>query len=274
VKHNLLLGNSKGYSLGQIRNWLVSAIRHRGSYDIGLLLCDNDAEILDFCDAHGVYVYPHFDLAVSGQEYYFARCGLVSETLKKASTTYVLATDIRDVVFQRDPFPDFMQALNYKKGVLTSENILLRDEPWNIKVYKEIYGEESFDAVSDKEVINSGVVFGESMFLSEIFMMLQDAARMPNAWAEQPVLNHLYHQFSIIRDNFSLANADDRLVAHIGVSGPTNWWESWNFKKNLIRGRSEICDGIITDAHGEAFAIAHQYDRVDEWRQQVDAIYA
>lgn len=274
MKQNLLLGNSKGYKLNQIKNWLASAIKHRGSYDIGLLLCDNDAEILDYCDTNGVFVFPHFDLSERGQDYYFARCGMVSETLKKVPTTYVLATDIRDMVFQRDPFPEFIGTLNYKRGVLTSENILMKDEPWNIQVYKEIYGEKSFDAVSDKEVINSGVVFGESMFLSEIFLMLQDAARMPNAWAEQPVLNHLYHRFSIIRDNFSLANADDKLVAHIGVSGPTKWWESWNFKKNLIRGRCEMRDGSVTDAQGEPFAIAHQYDRVDDWRHQVDAMYA
>lgn len=273
MKQNLLLGNSKGYSLGQIRNWLVSAIRHRESYDIALLLCDNNAEILDFCDAHGVYVYPHFDIEEQGH-YFFIRCGLLADTLRKAPTTYVLSADVRDLVFQRDPFPEFIQKLNYKRGVLTTENILLRDEPWNAKVYEDIYGAKSFNVISDKEVINSGVIFGESMFISEIYMMLHDAAKMPNAWSEQPVLNHLYHHFSMIRDNISLATADDHLAAHIGVAGPTKWWESWNFHKNLIRGRVEMREGIAYDAHGEVFAIAHQYDRVDEWMQQVDALYS
>ena len=276
---NLLLGNSKGYGLGTLRNWLVSAKKHAASYDVGLLLCDDDAEIREFCRGLGVSVYPSFSDASPVARYYFHRCKLIHDLLQRVPYDRVLLTDTKDVVFQSNPFPRFEAKMGGMDAVLTSENIRIEHEGWILGCLKKLYGDSRIGSMIAEEVINSGVMYGKREFLADLNLVMHDEIDLSPTWsddagADQPALNWLVRRYKLIRERCVVATADDLCVTHLGVAGPTFQWESWNFKQNIIRGRATMDDGgIVRDDSGMAFDIVHQYDRIPVWAHKINSLF-
>jgi hypothetical protein len=274
----LLLSNSKGYTAPMLRNWIVSADRHRDNYATGLILLNNDPEIIELCKKHNVYIFPFFDDPIPVQQYYYYRCLLISRVLNTINCDYVLLTDIRDVAFQGDPFPGFIAKLGNKKAVLTSENITHGNEPWNLKVMLELFGQETTQRLKEQDVINSGVMFGRPAFLSELNRLMYDVMHsLPGEpIRDQAALNYLYYTYQLIRRECVVATGDDAIVTHVGVAGPSVAWEVWNFKNNLKCGHALFDEATsrVVNHRGEPYPIVHQYDRVAPWAEAISRIHA
>lgn len=280
MSSNLLLSNTKGLKLEDIKNWILSATRYQGDYDIALLVCDQDPDILDFCAYKNVKVYDFStDPNLDKKGYYYYRCNLLSKLLKKLPQyDYVLMTDVKDVVFQEDPFPKLIAKVGDKDAVLSSENINISSEPWNQNVLYQLFGGEVCDEIRENEVVNSGIMFGRPQFLSQINRLMYDVVHTLSGEQirDQAALQYLYFSFPLIKERCVLSDGNDKIATHLAVAGPTKFYNDWNFKNNLKCGHAvfDTENLQVKNPDGDLYSIVHQYNRVPEWFEPINNFYS
>lgn len=274
----LLLSTSRGYKIEQLKNWILSALKHRNDFDIGLVLLDDDREIIEYCNYKNIKIFPAFDQNVyKHNTYFFGRCNILHNILLDIDYDYVLITDLRDIVFQENPFPKLMEKIGDKDAVFTSENITIRNEPWNANVLFQLFKQEIFNKIGDCDVINGGIMFGKPKFLAQINKLVYSLTHslQGEEIRDQAGLQYLYHHFDIIRDRCVLATGDDYIVAHLAVAGPTEFFERWGFNNSLKSGHAifDKSDNMVKNPNGKIYSIAHQYTRIAEWNECINALY-
>lgn len=177
-----------------------------------------------------------------------------------------LITDVFDVVFQNDPF----EKLNFNDYdlFLTSEGILLSEEPWNYDVIKKVFGMDIANECLAHEIVCSGVIAGKK----EALISLYD--RMFNL-CESGTNNHnIKDQAALIimlvkneLKNYKILTLNDGWAMHCATSGPTQFFTLWNMKQNLEKRYNipEMKENNVYTGNGELFDIVHQFNRVPEW---------
>jgi hypothetical protein len=279
MKSKLILSNAKGYKLDDVKNWILSAKEHQTDYDIALILADENREIIDFCEFNGIWVFPYWTVEhQSGQDYFYGRCKLVSKACRSLEgVEYVLLTDVRDVIFQEDPFPKYIAKLGDKDAVLSSENILISNEPWNQNVLFQLFGGEACDRIRDHDVINSGVIFGRPQFLADLNLLMYDITHCLTGEKirDQAALQYLYHSIQFINQRCIVSDGNDFIATHLAVAGPTKFYNDWNFKHNLKCGHAVMDREKVLCTHpdGQVYSIVHQYNRCEEWNQWINNKY-
>jgi hypothetical protein len=276
----LLLSNAKGYGLSQIKNWSLSALKHQTDYDIGLVLMEPNEEITSFCALKGIRIFSFYDQKIpEGEDYFYYRCKLVSKALKSVVNEYeyAICTDVRDVIFQEDPFPKFIARLGDKDAVFSSENILIQNEPWNQNVLFQIFGGEVCDQIRHLDVVNSGVMFGKTDFLAEVNRLMYDVCHRNSGEKirDQAALQYVYFTLNLIKDRAVLSTGEDFIATHLAVAGPTEFWHNWGFKNSLKSGHVILNkeENKFTHPDGQLYSIIHQYTRIPEWSQFVDDMF-
>jgi hypothetical protein len=275
MRNKLILSNAKGYKLDDVKNWILSAKAHQTDYDIALLLADDNREIIDFCEFNNVFVLPYWNVEhQTGQDYFYGRCKLVSKACRGLEgVDYVLLTDVRDVIFQEDPFPKLIAKLGDKDAVLSSENIVIAAEPWNQNVLFQLFGGEACDRIRDHDVINSGIIFGRPQFLADLNLLMYDITHCLTGEKirDQAALQYLYYSIKYINDRCIVSDGNDFIATHLAVAGPTQYWEQWNFKSSLKSGHVIMDKEKVLCHHpdGQVYSIIHQYNRCAEWNQLI-----
>lgn len=280
MNRKLLLSNSKGLGLSDLKNWIISASNVQTDYDIALILLDNVPEILDFCTYKGVNVYAMFESEhLGGQDYFYYRPKLVSRILKNVSDQYdyVLTTDVKDVVFQEDPFPKLIAKMGNKDALFTSENIVIAAEPWNQNVLFQLFGGEVCDKVREFDVINSGVMFGRPNFLADVNRLMYDITHCLTGEKirDQAALQYLYYFLDLVKERSILSDGNDYIVTHLAVAGPTHYYDAWNFRTSLKCGHAEMDEQnvIVKNPNGNVYSIIHQYNRCERWNELINKKY-
>ena len=87
---------------------------------------------------------------------------------------HVISTDVKDVIFQNNPF-EYLEDIyddytgEYIKICASSENIIYKNEDWgnnNLKVsYPHLY-----ERFKNSEIFNAGVIGGETYFIKDLFL--------------------------------------------------------------------------------------------------------
>lgn len=280
MKNKLILSNAKGYKLCDVKNWILSAKRYQSDYDIALILADENIEIIEFCEYQNIIILPYWNVQhQAGQDYFYGRCKLVSKACRSLEgVDYVLLTDVRDVIFQEDPFPKLIEKMGDKDAVLSSENIKMADEPWNQNVMFQLFGGDACDRIREHDVINSGIIFGRPSFLADLNLLMYDITHCLTGEKirDQAALQYLYHSITTFKEKCVVSDGNDFIATHLAVAGPTKFFEQWNFKNNLKSGHVIMDTEKVLCHHpdGQVYSIIHQYNRCDEWNALIDKMYS
>jgi hypothetical protein len=98
----------------------------------------------------------------------FASSQRISNGVPLPMPRYVIATDVKDLVFQSDPIAWLEKHLDGYKIMVQSEGQFYRDCFGNKKNILEAFGEEAYEKVKDEHVINAGVIAGRAEAVSEL----------------------------------------------------------------------------------------------------------
>lgn len=153
----------------------------------------------------------------------------------------VIITDVRDVVFDSNPF-DIVP----NSGVNgAGENILMKDEEWNKSTMIRMYGKAAYNTVRDNEVLCCGVMSGKRVDMLNICKMIYHMS-VGYQVADQMALNLLYEDMEEW-----IEPTDKVYQVH------TNWKydESQLIRPNLHQ--------VIP----EGYPIIHQYDRIPQLKE-------
>jgi hypothetical protein len=209
----------------------------------------------------------------------------------KARYEYVLSVDIRDVVFQADPFKWLIEN-EIEEGVeiyASGEGITYRHEDWNGDHLETLFGRKYFMKYIDEETICSGVFAGKtksmSVLFKTIYVMMQFSGD-PYSFADQ--LAYAISVYECFGEKAKIIDADLPWTANLGTLAaiPMNTpkWSTTDvgeysktekarkhktYKAAMLVEMPQLIDGKVCTPSGEPYAIVHQYDRCPSWKEEL-----
>jgi len=239
MEKNLIIGLAFGYNAQQIQNFVLSFRQY--SDDAVLIISDNDtAEFTDFLNQYNVYnlVYNESALVMT------ARWELPRDALEEhfLDVENVILSDIRDVVFQDNPFNylsgkdfDFSSEPETVGGCTQHNSVWIRN----------IYGDAVLDEIKDQQILCCGVTAGKRSAVIELCNMLLEEAKQVSQFIDQASLNVLYGRGCFPNSKVHL------------TGGP--FVATMHHSKTLTFDRQ----GYLLGDNGKRVAIVHQYDRCE-----------
>jgi hypothetical protein len=162
----------------------------------------------------------------------------------------VLVTDVRDVVFQRDPFG--FPVADCIHVAMENPDIPIGACPWTSSWIKEAYPVDVLERLSDEELSCAGTTVAPVALMKRYLrLMIEELATMKYAHehADQPAHNVLLHSGKL-----------DPLVKLSNFAGPILTVGS---EPHYLFNEQ----GLLVNRDGSAVALIHQYDRHPELRR-------
>lgn len=277
---DLIIGLSDGYAWDKIKYW-VNSIRRCGFTGDATLIalnCDkatlaklgeNDINVLmSDVDAQGNAVH-HSELPVIVERFFHVSNAL-SELSQETRPRYVIATDVRDVVFQTDPSRSLDQlirdAWSSNGGppdlIAASEGLTYKDEPWGNRNFYQTFGPHLHDIHKEHTIYNAGTIAGTYAGVKDLAMVIfQMSLNRPIRNPDQAAYNFLLQQ-SPYRATTLFADPDKSAWACQGgtLMDPTKMAA---FRPKLLCAEPlfDAEDNCVLTSRGQKYCIFHQWDR-------------
>ena len=281
---DLLIGAADNYSWDQIRNWAKS-IRRSGFEGKVILLCYRitDPRISEECRKLDIDVYlcdsdnfgnpiKHNDRGRDTQSHqmrFFHMWQLLNTPTYKDKFDYVIATDVRDVIFQANP-SDWLLDYGLKWILAPSEGIAYRNEPWGADNLQRGYGPLVWDSMKDETIFNVGTIAGPARLMVPLFLSIfsmGEGRYIPN---DQSTFNVLVR--GILYEVSAYASMELGWAAQCGTTLDPQKIEM--LKPHLTESPPVIKNGLVYTTAGQLFSLVHQYDRVPELNEIINKRYA
>ena len=171
----------------------------------------------------------------------------------------IMLTDVRDVVFQRDPFA----WMDNREGVFCFEEMQGRtvgECKSNSRMVREVFGEDGWEQLQGFQISCAGVTFGTRVELIGYLERFLDLALgalslRPCSGSDQGVHNQIVHLENL--ENLALLD-NEGPVFTMGCVPP-----------ELIR-LNEM--GEVINKHGDVYPVLHQYDRFPKLAKRFHAV--
>lgn len=162
--------------------------------------------------------------------------------------SHVLLTDVRDVVFQADPFEGLAQGIHIG---MENRNVTISQDKYNKSWILDAYGSSSYENLKNKHISCSGVTIGDYdsllQYINQMIVefMKQPYTKMSDRIYDQAMHNKLVH-FNEIPDIHVCYPLESR-IATLGLMP----YEDFKFNQQ----------GQLLNIDSTIVAIVHQYDR-------------
>lgn len=277
---DVVIGAITGYKKEQIQYW-VNSLNRCGFTGRKVLICfDIDQETIEWLVSQDIQCgvvkdvsrQPNFSIVVDRFLFYH----LALRDMK--DIRYVVATDVKDVIFQRDPsefLEGSLEQYDYSDTeyhfILSSEELSYCDEPWGLNNLRLSFPVH-YDRLVKRQIVNCGVIAGRYQYFtdlcSQLYYMCGRSAPFINGGGgpDQAALNVLMSQ-SIYRERARITNTCDAWAAQLGTTGDPNKLPT--FLPHLLDTPPIIKENGIVMSRGyiscdieKPFTIVHQWDRL------------
>ena len=275
---DLIIGASTGYTWDTLKYWVnsINQSGFEGDKVLVLMNCDRETTmkvanagftIIGFeQDAQGNLVYKHEGIPVHVERFIH-----IYEHLCRTDYRYVITTDVKDVIFQKNPIKFIEENIGNKNLMFASESIRYKNEAWGNQNLLETYGQYIYEKFKDKEIYNVGVLAGTGSAMRDLCINIFTAAiNRPIPICDQSTFNFMISQHPYI-DTSKYMKSEDGWACQLGTTGDPSKIEQ--FKPHLLEKTPIFEDGKVWTSHGHEFTIVHQYDRVPEWRKVIEKTY-
>jgi hypothetical protein len=278
---DLIIGCSTNYDWSKIKYWInsVNQSGFKGKKVMILMNCDVETatkvlkagfEIISFgTDDKGNLIHQ------SPFMVHVERFLHIYNYLKDNNFRYVITTDVKDVIFQKDPFIqlDEMLTRTGKDLVFSSESILYKDEPWGDNNLMETFGPYIHNIFKENEIYNVGVLGGKGDAMRDLALNIFLACLgKPIKICDQSTFNVMISMNPYLKTSL-YAKSEDGWACQLGTTVDPSKIEQ--FKPFLLERTPKMENDKVVTATStpKEFSIVHQYDRVPEWRKIIEAKY-
>ena len=230
-------------------------------YDMIIFSSDDlvDSQLVKEAIAHGATVMYHTKqiknspISMATVERFYAYKKFLQNN---EQYTEILHFDAADTLFLRNPFLD---AISIDKIHFVQEDVLTKDESWNLNALLSLnYSDESMAVLKESPVVCGGTIYGPpKLFLKLINYILKEYEHKGSRFyygIDQPIINKLIYVDKIFDTNeITFINTHDRFC--INLHTPIN---------NLNYYGREITKPIHI-SNLRQYAIVHQYNRDAEF---------
>ena len=246
-KKNVIISIIKGYSWSLIKPFFISLLEAKiNNYDLVMFVDNLSEETLNKIKLCGAIIkdIPQKNLGFLDLTKY--RWKIILDFLKENKDKYnlVFATDVRDVIFQKDIFQYYE---NSKPFIgFTLEDITLRN-PVNKNWVKQLCtSNHQYKKIADERVICGGTIIASIDKFIEFCDILWETIKDKSNVFDQGAINYLIYYKKILND--SVIKSDN--------NGP--------IMTICVTKRGKISldsDNNVLNFQGKVAAIVHQYDR-------------
>ena len=285
---DVVVGCITKYTFDDIKCWVNSLDRcgfngdkvmicYNIGYDVVKELKKRDYKVLGFIDnpEQKRLEYDDVDFNICLQRFYDI-WAFFNNTLKD-DYRYLIAADVKDVIFQTNPSEWLERNIGDKKINVGSESLHYRNEPWGRKNLKKSFGKAIYDMNCDNLIFNAGTVAGECKTMIDLFLNIymfcgRSPVHIPGRsdTPDQAALNVLLNlqPYKAIT-NFTMS--EDGYAAQLGTTANPEIIEY--FKPFLVEKTPVMIDDLVCTSIGKPFCLVHQYDRVPEWKKILEEKY-
>jgi len=288
----LVIGNATGYDWNKVKYWVNSLKKTGFAGDIALCVSNIEASTIKKFEEEGIITFAYGTQREDGSYHVpngsaphvvrFFYMWLVLDRL--SAYDYVIATDVRDVIFQRDPS---IELPSDKHLIVSSEGMKYKDEPWGYKNLLDAYGPFFQNALKDKEIYNVGVVAGryesvKNLFLNVFLMSINRPIPIVDQASFNVIIHQMHRQDELLIDPpgwaIQLGTTPHAILE--GTSGDLAY---------LVQTGKITPDEYLITYHGplfydyggrltniktnEEFTIVHQWDRIPSLKDAITVLY-
>lgn len=291
-----ILASVYGYQPEQIKPWVNSLKESKFKGKVFVVVFNpQDSVLLDYLKENDIFVFVgtlNGETNMATQRFIEYRQVLNSEYA--ADVDLVISTDIRDVIFQKDPGVWLKNNIQDYDLIATSEGITFRHEDWNGDALEKQFGRNMFLKHADKETICSGIIAGKKDMVIKLFEAVYDIAfyaKEPQAFVDQ--LFYAVAIYEIFDEKTRIVPAGEDWCANLGTikAIPENS-PKWSTRSRTEYNSYErtrdnetytemlkcnipvMKDDIVYAENGKPYAIVHQYDRFQPWKEIILKKYA
>ena len=262
---DLIIGAITNYRPEHVSCWINSIRKSGFSGDVIVVDFGTPADTIEYLHNRGAKIY---QADLNGRhivvERFIAMYSILEEV--KQSYRFVIATDVKDVIFQQNPSL-WLKRFEHNQYRLfpSSENILYKDEDWgnnNLKVsFPHLY-----ERFKGRVIRNAGTISGESYAMRDLFMHIYHLSllggdRQPDQAAYNILLNtYPFNTVVFAPDQY------DPWVANLGTTIADNVKDKYeSFQINPVPNYDD--NGIVYNSKNNPYYIVHQYDRIKDLRE-------
>jgi len=256
--NNVVLATAVGYSEDDLKPFVIS-IRESGYAGLVFLFCDQTtAAESEWVESYNIRIIPidkylfaktlkssDDPQLMKGNPFKVWRYSLYRTFLQQQGSVFqrVLLTDVRDVVFQRDPFSyEFPDADLW--FVSEDQSMTIGQSTINSSWIRETYGEEVLKSLSSCKISCSGTVYGTYAGIMNYLDAMIDQFLVRRVTHDQAVHNFLIHT---------------GVLSHYHVfSNETGPILTLHHRKRPLK--TNACRELLND-NGDVALLVHQYDR-------------
>jgi len=275
MSKNVIVGAITNYETKDIEPWVESVIRNVPNAEVYMICKDIGQKTQNYLSEKGVNVtsvpskIPGGNICVERFNFY-----KILVKLQLNPEDIVLATDVKDVVFQDDPFPRIRNAFNQSGTsiLLTSEGITYENELWGKQNMALSFGNAVLNEMLPIIIHNAGVFGGiakEFSILSDMIYryslstgkMYVEGGGGPDQAALNVLVNNPFIQPYCV--------SSSTIACQCGtVNNP-----AYTDKITQLGGALKD-DGYVYHPNGTKFPVVHQYDRIPEWNKVIKEKYS
>lgn len=280
MNQDLIIGCSTNYTWDTIKYWVNSVNSCGFTGDKVLIMMNADKYTMDKVVEAGFSVIG-FNQDDGGNLVYESPLKVHVERflhifnhLNKIDYRYVVTTDVKDVIFQRNPIDYLEQHLtpySPEQLVFSSESMIYKDEPWGKQNLLETFGEYMYEYFKNNEIFNVGVLGGRGYAMKDLAInIFLSSINKPIPIVDQSTFNVLvsmepYKSTSIYN------TSEDGWACQLGTTADPSKIEE--FRPKLLEPSPKFVDGKVYTSNGfKEYYIVHQYDRT-EWKAEIEKIY-
>jgi hypothetical protein len=275
---DLIVGCATNYDWSKLKYWVnsINASGFEGDKVLILMNCDKDTaqkitdagfSIIAFNqDADGNLTYQS-QLMVHVERFVH-----IYRLLKDNQYRYVITTDVKDVIFQKNPSTWLENNLLDKEQlVFASESIKYKDEPWGRENLTQCYGQGIYEDFKNNTIFNVGVLAGRGYAMRDLVLQLfLNCINRPIPIVDQAVFNVMISRHPYL-DSSMYTASETGWACQLGTTADPSKIDS--FRPFLLEPSPKLEGDKVVTSEGIEYTIVHQYDRVPEWRKVIEAKY-
>lgn len=273
-KKDLIIGCSTNYDWSVLKYW-VNSINSCGfeGDKVLILMTVSDETVQKVVDAgfHVVIIGDKVNggyLHKSSLPVHVERFVHIAEIISHYDYRYVITTDVKDVIFQKNPI-EFLED-NGDALTFSSESMKYKDEPWGNQNLLETFGEHIYQKYKNNIIYNVGVLAGEADYMKDlclnIFMM---SINRPIPIVDQSTFNFIISN-SIFSGDCYYVPSEMGWACQLGTTADPSKIEQ--FRPYLLEPSPVYDGGKVCTQGGREYYIVHQYDRTP-WRKDIESQY-
>ena len=273
-----IVGCATNYDWSKLKYWVnsINASGFEGDKVLILMNCDKDTaqkitdagfSIIAFNqDANGNLTYQS-QLMVHVERFIH-----IYKLLKDNNYRYVITTDVKDVIFQKNPSTWLENNLTDKEDlVFSSESLKYKDEPWGRENLTQCYGQGIYEDFKNNTIFNVGVLAGRGYAMRDLVLQLfLNCINRPIPIVDQAVFNVMISRHPYLNSTMYTVS-EDGWACQLGTTADPSKIDS--FKPFLLEPSPKLEGEKVVTSTGIEYTIVHQYDRVPEWRKVIEAKY-